>query len=263
MSAAAAPQAPSDPEPAPAQTLGAMSSEELYAIARRVAVKQFCDDVAVSRDDVAQDLWLFLSGLQKRRPELVHAQVTKAAWREAFKDAKGAHGASKRIRDGIIGDPSVACLPPAEQQALVRDAQRRSRRATRPSVRLVAIGLPEAQRELARIARSQVDVADAVAERLDDRARLGGELREHFEAEMAPLDEPARDALRWRVRRELDGRGAGGPAPACAGLARSKRVLGRIQDRAAGRPVHTPPVPPLPLTPEQLVARALGLLPAA
>jgi len=262
MSATAVPQVPPDPDPTPARTLGDLSSEELYSIARKVAAKQLCSDPALSRDDVAQDLWLFLHGLQKRRPDLVPPQVIKAAWREALRDAKGEHASSKSIRDAIMGDPEVARLPPAEQRALVQEAQRRSRRATRPSVRMIALNLPEAQRELARMARSQVDVADAVAERLDDRARLGGELREHFAAEMAPLDEQARDDLRWRIQTTLDGRGAGGPAPDAAGLARSKRVLGRIQDRAAGLPVHTPLVPwsaaQRPLTPEQLIARALG-----
>jgi len=262
VSATAVPQVPPDPDPTPARTLGDLSSEELYSIARKVAAKQLCSDPALSRDDVAQDLWLFLHGLQKRRPDLVPPQVIKAAWREALRDAKGEHASSKSIRDAILGDPAVACLPPAEQQAIVRDAQRRTHRATRPSARMIALDLPEARRELSRIARSQVDVADAVAERLDDRARLSGELRQHFAAELAPLDAQARDDVRWRIQRELDGRGVGGPSPDAAGVARSKRVLGRIQDRAAGLPVHTPLVPwsavPRPLTPEQLVARALG-----
>jgi len=229
MTIAAVPRS-SDPQPTPAQTLGDLSSEELFAFCRRVAVKIRCADVLVDTDDVAQELWLWASALQARRPSVSLATARKGAWREGVR-LGGGKTPAERLGDLVAGDPAVAALGPAEKLALIRDAQARSKRSTTPTPRCIPLDNPVAEAGLVRLALRQPALADTVAERLDDQARLLA-LRPHIDVELEALDRAARAAVAWRIRRQLNGPGVE-PRPSGAGLARSARVLGRVEARVA------------------------------
>lgn len=237
--AAKVPQ-PSAPAPTPARRLGDLTPEELFGFARRVAVKIRCVDVLVDVDDVAQELWLWASALAARRPGIPLATARKGAWREGVRLAGGKTPAES-LTDSIAGDPGVAALSAAARRARIRDAQVRSKRSTTPRPRTVPLDSPVAKMGLARLARREhQDLADRVAERLDDRARLRA-LRPHLDAELEPLPPAARAAVAWRVRRRLDG--PGGATPGGAGLARSARVLNRVEARASTGVVGACPRP--------------------
>jgi len=219
------------PQPTPAQTLGDLSPEALYAFARGIALKIRCADVLVDTDDVAQELWLWASALAARRPGVSLATARKGAWREGAR-LGGGKTPAERLGDLIAGDPAVAALGAAERRAAIRDAQKRSKRSQAHPPRTVPLDGPVAKAGLARLARREhQDLADRVAERLDDQARLLA-LRPHLDAELEPLPPEARAAVAWRVRRRLNGPAAE-PTPGGAGLARSARVLGRVEARVA------------------------------
>jgi len=220
----------SDPQPTPAQTLGDLSPEALYAFARGIALKIRCADVLVDGDDVTQELWLWASALAARRPSVSLATARKAAWREGAR-LGGGKTPAERLGDRLAGDPDVAALRADERRALIRDAQARSKRSTSSPPRTIPLDDPVAEAGLARLALRQPALADMVAERLDDRARLLG-LRPHIDAELEALDRAARVAVAWRIRRRLHGAGAE-PRPSGAGLARSARVLGRVEARVS------------------------------